>query len=109
MKVIGRMLFDISDILRLRGYYDESYQYHEIPRQTDEEDDCSGTKSKRGNLIMNWYSTLIKWEGYAEKLYPLRDEISYIFETKCFYDDKWEYHEKFYEADDDTVFLLKRS
>ena len=36
-------------------------------------------------------------------------EVSDIFETKCFYDDKWEYHEKFYEADNDTVFLLKLS
>ena len=57
--------------------------------------------------MMDWYSTLSRWEEYAEKLYPLRDEVSDIFETKCFYDDKWEYHEKFYEADDDTVFMLK--
>lgn len=38
-KVIGRMIFDIIDSLRPRGYYDEKYQYHEIPRPTDEEDE----------------------------------------------------------------------
>ena len=52
---------------------------------------------------------LYRWELYSEKLYPLRDEVDDIFKTKCFYDDNWEYHEKFYEADEDTVFLLKLS
>ena len=55
----------------------------------------------------DWQETLYIWEEYAEKLCPLRDEVAGIFETKRFYDDKWEYHEKFYEADEDTVFLLK--
>ena len=58
---------------------------------------------------MDWENTLYRWEEYSEKLYPLRDEVAYIFETKCFYDDNWEYQERFYEADDDTVFLLKLS
>ena len=39
----------------------------------------------------------------------MRDEVAYIFETKCFYDDNWEYQERLYEADDDTVFLLRLS
>lgn len=60
-------------------------------------------------MRLDWQEALYRWEEYAEKLYPLRDEVSYIFETKYFYDDKWEYHEKFYEADEDTVFLLKLS
>lgn len=58
---------------------------------------------------MDWQSVLYRWEMYSEKLYPLRDEVADTFKTKCFYDDKWVYHEKFYEADDDTVFLLKLS
>ncbi len=58
---------------------------------------------------MDWHETLNRWEDYSEKLYPLRDEITYILETKYFYDDKCEYHERFYEADDDTVFMLKLS
>ncbi len=58
---------------------------------------------------MDWQSVLYRWEEYADKLYPLRDKVDDIFKTKCFYDDKWQYHEKFYEADDDTVFLLKLS
>ncbi len=58
---------------------------------------------------MDWQDTLYRWELYSEKLYPLRDEVADIFKTKCFYDDKWQYHEKFYEADDDTVFMLKLS
>lgn len=56
---------------------------------------------------MDWQETLYRWEEYSEKLYPLRDEVAYIFETKYFYDDNWEYQERLYEADDDTVFLLK--
>lgn len=56
---------------------------------------------------MDWQEALYRWEDYAEKLYTLRDEVAGIFETKSFYDDKWEYHEKFYTADEDTVFLLK--
>ena len=58
---------------------------------------------------MDWQSVLYRWELYSEKLYPLRDEVDDIFKTKCFYNDKWQYHEKFYEADDDTVFMLKLS
>ena len=59
--------------------------------------------------LMDWEETLYRWEEYSEKLYPLRDEVAHIFETKCFYDDNWEYQERLYEADDDTVFLLKLS
>ena len=58
---------------------------------------------------MDWQNVLYRWELYSEKLYPLRDEVDDIFKTKCFYDDKWQYHEKLYTADDDTVFLLKLS
>ena len=58
---------------------------------------------------MDWEETLYRWEEYSEKLYPLRDEVAHIFETKCFYDDNWEYQERLYEADDDTVFLLRLS
>ena len=58
---------------------------------------------------MDWQEALYRWEEYAEKLYPLRDEVAGIFETKCFYDDNWEYHEKFYVPDEDTVFILKLS
>ena len=58
---------------------------------------------------MDWQSVLYRWEIFSEKLYPLRDEVADFFKTKCFYDNKWQYHEKFYEPDDDTVFLLKLS
>ena len=60
-------------------------------------------------ITLDWQNVLYRWELYSEKLYPLRDEVDDIFKTKCFYDDKWQYHEKFYEPDEDTVFLLKLS
>ena len=59
--------------------------------------------------LLDWQEELYRWEAYAEKFYPLRDEIAGIFETKCFYDDKYEYHEKFYVPNEDTVFMLKLS
>ena len=58
---------------------------------------------------MDWQDTLYRWELFSEKLYPLRDEVNDIFKNKCFYDDNWEYQERLYEADEDTVFLLKLS
>ena len=58
---------------------------------------------------MDWHTVLYRWQEYAEKLYPLRDEVDDIFKTKCFYDDNWEYQERLYETDEDTVFLLKLS
>ena len=60
-------------------------------------------------ITLDCQSVLYRWEEYADKLYPLRDEVADTFKTKCFYDDKWQYHEKFYEADEDTVFMLKLS
>lgn len=57
--------------------------------------------------MMNWYSTLIKWEGYAEKLYPLRDEVSDIFKTKYIWGNLGNCEERHYEVDNDTAFLLK--
>ena len=60
-------------------------------------------------ITLDWQDTLYRWELYSEKLYPLRDEVADIFMTKCFYDEHWEYKEKLYEADEDTVFLLKLS
>ena len=58
---------------------------------------------------MDWESVLYRWQLYSKKLYPLRDEVADIFETKCFYDEHWQYHERPYIPDDDTVFLLKLS
>ena len=58
---------------------------------------------------MDWYTTLIRWEEYAEKLYPLRDEVADIFATHYIWDEKSNCPEKLYEADEDTVFLLKLS
>ena len=58
---------------------------------------------------MDWESVLYRWQLYSKKLYPLRDEVDDIFETKCFYDEHWQYHERPYIPDDDTVFLLKLS
>lgn len=55
--------------------------------------------------LMDWEETLYRWEEYSEKLYPLRDDVAHIFETKY----NWEYQERLYEADEDTVFLLKLS
>ena len=60
-------------------------------------------------ITLDWQDTLYRWELYSEKLYPLREEVADIFKTKCFYDDNWQYQERDYEADDDTVFLLKLS
>lgn len=58
---------------------------------------------------MDWQDSLYRWEQYAEKLYPLRDEVDDIFKTKCFYDEHWQYQEQPYIPDEDTVFLLKLS
>ena len=58
---------------------------------------------------MDWYTTLIRWEEYAEKLYPLRDEVADIYATHYIWDEKSNCPEKLYEADEDTVFLLKLS
>lgn len=46
---------------------------------------------------------------YSEKLYPLRDEVADIFETHYSWNEKCNCTEKLYEADDDTIFLLKLS
>lgn len=59
--------------------------------------------------MMDWYTTLIRWEEYAEKLYPLRDEVSDIFATHYIWDEKYNCTEKHYEADDDTAFLRRLS
>ena len=58
---------------------------------------------------MYWSEKLYPWREYAEVLYPLRDEVSDIFATKYIWDDKCNCTEKHYEADEDTVFLLKLS
>ena len=58
---------------------------------------------------MYWSEKLYPWREYAEVLYPLRDEVSDVFATKYIWDDKCNCTEKLYEADEDTVFLLKLS
>lgn len=59
--------------------------------------------------VTDWLEKLYLWEKYAETLYPLRDEVSDIFEIHYIWDEKCNCTEKFYEADEDTVFLLKFS
>lgn len=58
---------------------------------------------------MDWQDTLYRWELYSEKLYPLRDDVADIFNTNYIWDEKCNCTEKLYEADEDTVFLLKFS
>lgn len=58
---------------------------------------------------MNYYEVLRNWEDYAEKLCPLRDKVADIFTTHYIWDEKCNCSEKLYEADEDTVFLLKLS
>ena len=58
---------------------------------------------------MYWSEKLYPWREYAEVLYHFRDEVSDIFATKYIWDDKCNCTEKLYEADEDTVFLLKLS
>ncbi len=58
---------------------------------------------------MNYDETLRKWREYADKLYPLRDEITDIFTTHYIWDKRRNCTEKLYEADEDTVFILKLS
>ena len=58
---------------------------------------------------MDWQSVLYRWGLFSEKLYPIRDEVADIFKTKCFYDEHWQYQERSYIPDEDTVFLLKFS
>ena len=60
-------------------------------------------------ITLDWQDTLYRWVLYSEKLYPLRDEVNDIFKTKCFYDEHWQYQERPYIPDEDTVFLLKLS
>lgn len=58
---------------------------------------------------MDLSDTLTRWEGYAEILRPLRDEVADIFEVHYIWDYQLQCTEKLYEADEDTVFLLKLS
>ena len=58
---------------------------------------------------MNWLETLYNWEEYAEKLYPLRDEVDDIFKTHYIWDAQCNCEERLYVSDEDTVFLLKFS
>lgn len=58
---------------------------------------------------MNWLETLYKWEEYAEKLYPLRDEVDDIFKTLYIWDAQCNCEERLYVPGEDTVFLLKFS
>ena len=58
---------------------------------------------------MNWLETLYNWEEYAEKLYPLRDEVDDIFKTHYIWDAQCNCEERLYVPDEDTVFLLKFS
>ena len=60
-------------------------------------------------IILDWQDSLYRWEQYAEKLYPLRDEVADIFNTHYIWDERCNCTEKLYEADEDTVFLLKLS
>ena len=60
-------------------------------------------------ITLDWLCVLYKWQEYAEKLYPLREEVADIFETHYIWDEHWNCTERLYEADDDTVFLLKLS
>ena len=59
--------------------------------------------------ITNWSEKLYQWREYAEVLYPLRGEVSDIFATKYIWGTHGNCEERHYEADDDTVFLLKLS
>ena len=60
--------------------------------------------------VTDWQDTLYRWEQYAEKFYPLRDEVDDLFfNTHYIWDEKYNCTEKYYEADEDTVFLLKLS
>ena len=58
---------------------------------------------------MDWIETLYNWEKYAQKLYPLRDEVDDIFKTHYIWDAQCNCEERLYISDDDTVFLLKFS
>ena len=58
---------------------------------------------------MEWQEALYRWEEYAEKLYPLRDKVAEIFEIHYIWNEGCNCREKLYEADEDTLFLLKFS
>lgn len=58
---------------------------------------------------MNYDEVLRRWEDYADKLYPLRDEVADIFTTHYIWDERCNCTEKLCEADEDIVFLLKLS
>ena len=58
---------------------------------------------------MDWQEALYRWEEYAEKLYPLRDKVAEIFEIHYIWNEGCNCREKLYEADEDTLFLLKLS
>ena len=60
-------------------------------------------------IILDWIETLYNWEKYAQKLYPLRDEVDDIFKTHYIWDAQCNCEERLYISDDDTVFLLKFS
>ena len=52
---------------------------------------------------------LIRWENFYEVLFKLYSEVEDIFRSRCWYDDKWQYHEECYEPDEHTPYLMKLS
>jgi len=48
-----------------------------------------------------------QWEKYHEAVSELLSEVDDIFMPRRWYDKKWQYHEKFYQPDEETPYLRK--
>ena len=86
-----------------------SHIYNLIDKQDSWYPFCLLIYLMKGAECMDYYETLNKWLEFSEVLYPLRDKLADTFEPQYFYDDHWQFRERLYVPDEDTVFLLKLS
>lgn len=58
-------------------------------------------------ILLDCSEKVLRWEKYHEDVNEIFSEINDIFKTRCWYDDKWQYHEEPYQPDEETPYLKK--
>ena len=56
---------------------------------------------------MDCSEKVLRWEKYHEAIRLILSDLDDIFRTRCWYDAKWQYHEKIYQPDEETPYLTK--
>ena len=56
---------------------------------------------------MDCYEKVLRWEKYHEAVRELINDVNDIFMPRRWYDEKWHYHEKVYQPDEETPYLRK--